>query len=371
MGKGFQHVTPLESKLILNMMREEIPWDKIHKVTGRSISTLSRIKVAPRTSKKAKPKGAPVKATKKEISNIVKSLASLLKGAKAQKEVTAAMVRARAGTSLCEKRVRQVLHGEGIRFYRLKERPILTNDDLAVRLKWANTRKRRSKDSWLSKPHAIIDDKNWQIFNNKDGRQHAARRSVRGAYQQKGQNPSRYVVKPKKHIKYPAKTVRVTAAVIKGRVRMWEYVPKGKKWNGATAAAMYEGPLVKALSRAYPEHAKKGVKWIVLEDNDPAGYKSGKAMTAKRKAGVVTDDLPRRSPDLNVLDYSLWHTINMKMREQERLFSPKKKESEEEYKARLKKTALGLPTTLVKKAVMDMHRRVRMVIKAGGDLFNE
>ena len=53
------------------------------------------------------------------------------------------------------------------------------------------------------------------------------------------------------------------------------------------------------------------------------------------------------------------------------MFSPKKKEPEEEHKARLKKTALGLPTTLIKKAVVDMHRRVRMVIKAGGDLLNE
>ena len=53
------------------------------------------------------------------------------------------------------------------------------------------------------------------------------------------------------------------------------------------------------------------------------------------------------------------------------MYSPKKKESEEEHKARLKKTALGLPTTLIKKAVVNMHRRVRMVMKAGGDLLNE
>ena len=53
------------------------------------------------------------------------------------------------------------------------------------------------------------------------------------------------------------------------------------------------------------------------------------------------------------------------------MFSPKKKEPEEEHKARLKKTAVGRPTTLIKKAVVDMHWRVRVVIKAGGDLLNE
>ena len=78
---------------------------------------------------------------------------------------------------------------------------------------------------------------------------------------------------------------------------------------------MYEGPLTAALARAYLEHAAKSrAKWIVLEDNDPAGYKSERALAAKEAAGIVIDDLPKRSPDLNVLDYSLWHSINVRMR---------------------------------------------------------
>ena len=33
---------------------------------------------------------------------------------------------------------------------------------------------------------------------------------------------------------------------------------------------------------------------------------------------MCSEDSPRRSPDLNVLDYSLWHAINERMREEEK-----------------------------------------------------
>ena len=47
------------------------------------------------------------------------------------------------------------------------------------------------------------------------------------------------------------------------------------------------------------------------------------------------------------------------------------KESEEWFKERLKRTALGLPAAVVSKAVRDMHRHVRMVLTEKGGLFNE
>ena len=50
-----------------------------------------------------------------------------------------------------------------------------------------------------------------------------------------------------------------------------------------------------------------------MEDNDPAGYKSSKGMAAKAAAGIETLDLPKRSPDLNPLDFSFWAAANQKM----------------------------------------------------------
>ena len=87
--------------------------------------------------------------------------------------------------------------------------------------------------------------------------------------------------------------------------------------------------------------------------------------------GFVTLDLPRRSPVLNVLDYCLWHEINQRMRQAERGFPKDKKETADEYKARLRRTALGLPTSLVTKAVKDMRRRTQDLVNVKGRLFTE
>ena len=56
---------------------------------------------------------------------------------------------------------------------------------------------------------------------------------------------------------------------------------------------------------------------------------------------------------------------------QERSFRKKKTETKEQYMARLKKTALGLPKAQVEKAVMDMRRRVRAIYDEDGGLINE
>ena len=60
-----------------------------------------------------------------------------------------------------------------------------------------------------------------------------------------------------------------------------------------------------------------------------------------------SEDLLRRSPDLNVLDYSLWHAINERMREEEKQFPANRKETKEHHLERLRATALGLPRAVV------------------------
>ena len=300
----------------------------------------------------------------------MKAAIALHKEVKGQQEVSVAMIKHQAGVEACDKTCLEAFHANGIWYRPLKQRPILSDADVKRRLEWAKIKKGRSAAQWNKRPHATIDNKHYQLFTEKDGREHAARRSVRGAFQKTGTRPENFLVKPKAGQKYPARGVTVTAAVIKGRIRMWEYVDG--RWNGAKAAEMYEGPLGEAMSKAYPEHAAKPrAKWVVMEDNDPSGYKSGKAMRAKERARLVTEDLPCRSPDSNVLDYSLWHEINVRMRIQERAFADDFKETVEEYKKRLRRTALGLPTALVSRAMGDMKRRTQEIVRSKGCLFVE
>ena len=372
MVKGFSHVTDVERRLVCNMEKEGITWSKMQKITGRSSETLNKILHPLKPVKKDVKKGAPKKLPKPVLEKVLKSMERLQKQNHPKgKEVTAAMALSDAGIRAADRTLQRALEKRNIKFYKLKERQTLTKEDEIARRAWAGKRMRRSKDAWVSKPHAIIDNKHFPLFTTGAGRSHAARRSVRGAYQKKGQAPEPHMVKPKGgNMKFPAPGVTVTAGVINGRIRMWEYVHGS--WTAKTAAAMYRGPLVRAMRKAFPEHAAKPrAKWIVFEDNDPTGYKSMTAKAAKAAVGIATDDLPRRSPDLNVLDYALWHTINLRMREQERAWPAEKRESKDEYMKRLRRTALSLPTALVKKCAGDMHRRCRMTFAKNGGLFAE
>ena len=188
--------------------------------------------------------------------------------------------------------LRKAFHDRKIKFYKLKEKPLLEPEDVTERLVWATVHSRRSQADWVTKPHAVIDNKSWQLITNQKARGWVARRAVRGAYQQKGSPPKPHVVKPKgtpSKTKFPS--VQVTAAVIKGKVRMWRYV-KGT-WTGAEAAAMYK-ELRKVLKKAYPNH--KG-KWSIIEDNDPTGFKSKKGLAAKAKAKIKASQNQAKSKE--------------------------------------------------------------------------
>lgn len=365
MVKRMGNVNDTERRLIRSMSAAGLTWQKIGEITGRSPGTISKALHSGQAQKKV---GAPGKITPQLFARMLAAMNRLQKKADGQAEVTVGMIKKAASVDASDRTVLRALRDHGISFRRLKERPILTKEDERSRLEWAKKRERRSSAQWLTMPHAIIDNKRFPLFVHRGGRDYAARRNVRGAYQKRGAQPKSFLVKPKKEMKFPAKGVTVTAAVINGRVRMWEYVEGN--WNAEKAAAMYKGPLVKAMQKGFP-HRSGNCKWTVLEDNDPAGYKARKALDAKREAGIVTDDLPRRSPDLNVLDYSLWHAINVKLRAQEAAFPKSKRESAEEYKKRLRATALRLPPTVVKAAVASMRRRVKLVKAQRGGLFKE
>ena len=265
------------------------------------------------------------------------ALEELQKKAEGQREVTAAMVITKAGVSYCERTVREFFASQGKPFRKLREKPLLTPDDIEKRKVFAKKYSVRSASSWVNSPHAIIDNKTFAMYLDKKGREHVARRSVRGAYRSGASAVEGHLVKPKKTLKYPAQGVMVTAAVIAGRIRMMHVV--NGRWNAAQASNMYEGPLVKALEKAFPEHAAKaGAKWLVLEDNDPSGYKAKSVEAKKAELGIHVLQLPPRSPDLNVLDYSLWHEINVRLRKQESVFPASKKEPKQQFVDRLRRT---------------------------------
>ena len=74
--------------------------------------------------------------------------------------------------------------------------------------------------------------------------------------------------------------------------------------------------------------------------------------------------LPRSSPDLNPLDFCIWSNIEGRMMKA----GPRKGcEALDQYKVRLRKTAMAKSRALVRKAVANMHERSVAIYKAQGD----
>ena len=110
---------------------------------------------------------------------------------------------------------------------------------------------------------------------------------------------------------------------------------------------------------------------MILEDNDPSGYKSKRAIAAKAANKIDVLELPRRSPDLNPLDYGFWADLNKRLRRQEQRFPKNKVERKEEHLQRLRRTAMNFSPDTLSKLVQSMQRRCRALLAARGRDFEE
>ena len=83
----------------------------------------------------------------------------------------------------------------------------------------------------------------------------------------------------------------------------------------------------------------------------PSGYKSRAGIAAKAAMHIDVLVLPRRSPDLNPLDYGYWSEVNRRMRRQERSFARSFRETRKAYISRLRRTALRIPAVFLNRLV--------------------
>ena len=204
----------------------------------------------------------------------------------------------------------------------------------------------------------IIDNKRWDIPTTDGARAHLQKHRLRGHMRTRQEGVESGFTKPcpRKHRINPGGWTNVCAGISNGRIVLWQYLDG--PWKGAAAAELYKGPILSVL------HRQRGEKstYTILEDNDPRGYKATVARRAKAEVGIVTMDLPRYTPELMPLDFSLWAAIQAKMDEY-RLTGP---ESPESFKKRLRSTALSLPRDVVVKALLDMKRRILAIRDAEG-----
>ena len=224
--------------------------------------------------------------------------------------------------------------------------------------KWA----RRPAAFFTDSIDLIMDNKKWDIPVSSVGKQFDKMRKVRFHLRTRSEGVKPGFTKPntKKQRVNPGGRVEVCAGIINCKIKLWHYLPK-KNWCGGVAESLYRGPVISALKK----HVGAKASYLVMEDNDPTGFKSNVAVKAKQELKIRTMDYPKHSPDLMPLDFFVWSEIDRRMA----LQSPPKNESADQFKTRLKRTALAIPECVIRKAVLSIKKRAQAVVDAnGGDI---
>jgi hypothetical protein len=337
---------------------------EIGKLLRRDKSTMTRllVKQSERLSR-----GQPKALSSDEVDRVVGVLNRMLAEADGEHEVTAAMLRREARVKASTRTILRELHARKIFFRRLREKPLLTKEDVKSRLTFARKYKGKTAQWWNTHIDMHIDLKFFPVLLNGKARSHGAREGTRGAYRTAGQGLGAPFVKRGRRCKYNtgARSAMVLAGVGHGKVLLWKIID-GRRWNGDVASEMYSGPIKDALKKARPRKRS----WRVLEDNDPC-FTSRKGVQAKRAAKIETFNIPRRSPGLNVCDYTLWQEINKRMRRAEAKWPKDMLETRAKYLARLRKTAMRLPTSFIHRSIGDLRRRCARLYDARGGNFEE
>lgn len=210
---------------------------------------------------------------------------------------------------------------------------------------------------WSAKVHAYVDNKAWPLPLTPSQKKKMRKTRVTGHLRKRSEGVARGCTKPRQaHSFMGIPAVTITCAVAKDRVILWHVV--GKTWNGAAAAAMYSGPLLRQLKKAWGQKRR----YTVVEDGDRKGNQSRLGIAAKQKAGIQAMTLPPRTPSWMPLDFAIWSAIAKKMEHSD----PPGKETKEEYLSRLEKAARSLPRGFVQKVIDRMKENIQAVVDARG-----
>ncbi len=356
-----------EKRLVRSMVFEKkmAPTD-VAKAVGRNKSSISRLLAL----KTATIMGRPELLTPAQKDRLEEIVEEMVEKADANYEVTLPMVHRRSRFKCSERTISRALHGRGYRFFKLYEKMILTPEDIKKRWDWAKLYAGKSSAWWRKKVQIHLDNHHFKRASTGKGRKILAKRCVRHVLRRKGTQASRIrscYVKPSGKLRAGGGV----NGVLKlgggggGKVLTWETITD--RGSGYTAAEMYTKVIKPALKKRYPNKTR----FTILEDNDPTGNFSKKGIAAKAAGKMDVLRIPKRSPDLNVLDYNIWSTVERLLRKQERNMKDAMKESRGQFIRRLDRTAYGLSEETINNAIGSLQRRCQLLLKAKGGLFQE
>jgi transposase len=362
---GWQKMTDEERKWAKEWYAQGKSPSAIAELLRRDVSTITRLLCMQKVVKK---QGRPCALTVPQVDLLERRLDQMIVKANGTRTITVAALKKATKVKAGTQAILAALHKRNIYFRKLREKPLLTPEDVKARFNFAKKYRGKSKGWWVKNIHAFIDGKHFQVYLNGKERCRAAQHATHGAYRRPGKGLCGGYVKPKEgNLRHNtgAKGVLLHVGIGGGKVVAVHEVARGR-WSGQAAATFYKD-LGQGLAKTWPSKRK----YIVLEDNDPTGYKSTKGVEAKAAEGISVFEIPKRSPDLSLLDYAVWKEVNKRLRRQERTWKRSKRETRTHYVQRLKRTIRNLPADFLTNSIGDMTRRCQRLYEAKGNFFEE
>ena len=231
---------------------------------------------------------------------LVSEMKSIQGGRELQKECTAALLKKRLKIPLSESTIRRKLNSLGYFFRRPMSYAQLEPSDIRERLDFASAHVGRQSRFWESGT-LFIDSKKFRIGNTPAARRHNAACAVRGVWRKVGE--PRVHSRPRKGdlCKYPG--VNIMGGVMGGKVVLWEAHTK-------FTSAVLQQMIAKCQKKC--EKAGHPIRRIVLDQHVCHTSKETRAFF--KRVGLQALYVPKRSPDLSLMDYSVWSDVESRMR---------------------------------------------------------
>ena len=313
---------------------------------GRNISSVARHLHRMEAGGPVPQLGRPPALTTVQVDRLVVLANEMIEDADCKYQVTAGILKAAMRLKCSGKTILKALHDRGVWFRSFREKPLLTEGDVAARKKFAETHGRKPVSFWTQTIDAYLDEKYFTPYLTPGARAFARKVRARGAFRGKKGGLAKGYVKPKKGLKQNFGRKVCAGVAISAKKVLTCYIVK-KNWSGAAAHDLYSSHLGPALHKAHPSKRR----FILVEDNDPAGHKSGLGHAGKRLAHISCLPFPKHSPDLMPLDYGFWSAVNKRLRKQEASFDPSYTETRRHFVARLRRTITRTPPAFLRKLI--------------------
>ena len=300
-------------------------------------------------------RGRPASLGERDKRNILRQVHVLRNNEGSSFTVKRIRVAAGIDPSISHMTIRRCLHGAGYGYRRAWKKGLLSQKDLAIRLKFCRKVKRKlSEKVWKTGICFYLDGTG---FTHKYNPHDQGRCTKSMAWRKANEGLSAECTTKGSHEGTGGKVAHFMVAVAydKGVVLCEQY--KGNI-NGEKFADFIRDNFKEALEKGANPRGK-----LFLQDGDPS-QNSKKARDAWEDIGARKFTIPPRSPDLNPIE-NIFNVVKRGLSE-DAVKNNITKENFDEFSIRVKASIENTSCQLINKTIDTMNKRVDMIIKAKG-----